>query len=64
MRLQSLLVKELEFVKEEGRPSGEYFTNLTLEVVDLVGGRIASLASMEMVNKTVLPRIVSMTYFV
>ena len=48
-------------MKEEGRPSGEYFTNLTLEVVDLVGGRIASLASMEMVNKTVSPRIVSMT---
>ena len=61
MKFQSSLVKELEFVKEEEGQSEKYFTNLIHGVGDLVEGGIAFPASMEMENKIVLSRIVSMT---
>ena len=54
-------MKELEFVKEVERQSEEFFTNLILGVEDLVEGRNAFPASMEMANRIVLSRIVSMT---
>ena len=61
MKLQSSQEKELEFVKGEVRPSEIFYTNLTLGVEDLVGGRTAFLASTEMGNRIALSRIVSMT---
>ena len=48
-------------MKGEERPSEIFYTNLTLGVEDLVGGRTAFLASTEMGNRIALSRIVSMT---
>ena len=61
MKFQSSLVKELEFVKEEAGQLGIFFTNLTPGVEDIVEERIVFPASLEMANKTVLSKIVSMT---
>ena len=61
MKFQSSLVKELEFVKEEEEQSGTFFTNLTPGVEEIVEERIVFHASLEMANRTVSSRIVSMT---
>ena len=47
--------------KEEEGLSEKSFTNQILGVVDLVEERIVFPASLEMANRTVLSRIVSMT---
>ena len=61
MKFQSSLVKELEFVKEEAGQSGIFFTNLTPGVEDIVEERIVFPVSLEMANRTVMSKIVSMT---
>ena len=61
MKFQSLLVRELELWREEERPSEKFYTNLILGVEEIVEGRIAFPASMEMANKIALSRTVSMT---